>query len=98
MGIRMENSFLLEQIPKTIAPELSSLVDDVVAIIFKDNPSRFLKAHYVSVDGTEQPVLGFEFDALAFGIVFDTEYRVALRAMGTESPGSINVGHMSQPR
>jgi hypothetical protein len=89
MGVRMENS-LLEQSSR----DLASLIDDVVAITFKDNPARFLKAHYVAVDGTDQSLIAFEFDAL----MFDAECRVALGAMGAESPGRIDVGHMPQPR
>jgi hypothetical protein len=88
----MTTSFL-EYIPETIPPQLASLVDDVVAIIFERNPTRFLKAHYVPVDGAEQSVIRFEFDTLAFGIVFDAEYRVALRTMGAELPGRNALGH-----
>jgi hypothetical protein len=88
----MTTSFL-EQLPETIAPDFASLVDDVVAIIFERNPTRFLKAHYVPMDGTEQSFIAFEFDTLAFGIVFDTEYRVALGTMGAKLPRRNDIGH-----
>jgi hypothetical protein len=73
------NTFL-----ETIAPELSSLVDNVIAVLFERNPTRFLKAHYVSVVGTEQSLVRFEFDALAFQVAFDAEFFAALRTMRFE--------------
>lgn len=90
----MANS-LLESVPEKIAGDVPSLVDYVVAVLFKNSPSRFLKAHYVPVSGTEQALVTFEFDAAAFSIAFDFEYRAALRAMGTELPKRNNgvVGH-----
>src|ERR1700730_4312674 len=86
---------LLEHIPQTIPRELLSLVDDIVAVVLERNPTGFLKAHDVQVDGTEQSLVIFEFDALAFGIAFDAEFRTAMRARGFELPRGNDIGHLS---
>jgi hypothetical protein len=58
----MENS-LLEALPEKITRDLPSLVDNVIAVLFKSNPARFLKVHYIPMNGTEQSLVTFEFDA-----------------------------------
>ena len=92
----MTNS-LLEALPEKIAGDLPSLVDNVITVIFKSDPARFLKAHYIPVDGTEQSLVTFEFDAGMFEIAFDAEFRAALRTMGFELPQGheIIAGHVS---
>jgi len=86
---------LLEDIPNTflnaLTPQLSSLVDDVVAVVFEGDPTRFIKAHYVTMIGTEQSLVRFEFDAFAFRIAFDAEFFTALRTMRFEYPGRDDV-------
>jgi hypothetical protein len=80
----------LENIPntflKTLPPELSGLVDDVIAVLFERDPTRFLKTHYVPVDGTKESLVTFEFDREAFALAFDLEFRAAVRARGLELP------------
>jgi hypothetical protein len=90
-------ALLLETIPETITCKVPSLVDDVIAVLFKSDPARFLKAHHVPVDGAEQSLITFEFDTRAFEIAFDAEYRTALRTLGLELPGGNDViaGHVS---
>jgi len=86
----MAASFL-EEVSDTVTSELSSLIDDIVAILFEDDPTRFLKAHYVPVDGTNESLVTFEFDA----IMFDAEFRAALRARGFELPQRGHIAHIS---
>ena len=90
----MGNS-LLETLPEKIASDVPSLVDDIIAVLFKSNPARFIKAHCVPVAGTEQSLVTFEFDALAFGVAFEAEYHAALRANGAELPrgNDRGIGH-----
>jgi hypothetical protein len=83
--VTMANS-LFEGLPETISRELSGLIDNIVAICFERNPTRFLKTHLVPVDGTEQSLVRLEFDTLAFGVAFDAEFRATLRTMGLEYP------------
>lgn len=91
----------LEGVPDTLlnalTPELSSLVDDVIAIIFERDPTRFLKAHYVPVNGTNESLVAFEFDGEAFRFMFDLEFRAALRARGFELPrrSDASVSHVT---
>jgi len=75
------NTFL-----ETLAPNISSLVDNLVAVILERDPTRFIKAHYVPMVGTEQSLVAFEFDAAEFQIAFDAECLATLRAMAFESP------------
>ena len=70
------SNLLLEALPENIAGDVPSLVDDIIAVLFKDNPARFLKAHHVAMDGAKQSLVTFEFDAS----MFDAEFRTALRA------------------
>jgi hypothetical protein len=84
----------LQPFPDRIDGELSRLVDDVVAVIFERDPARFLKAHYIAVDGAEQARVRFEFDWVLFDTAFSAEFGAALRARGFELPrGEIVVGH-----
>jgi len=70
--------------PKTIEGEILSLIDDIVPVLFEREPTRFLKAHYIPVSGTEQSLVTFQFDGEAFNIAFDAEINSALRARGFE--------------
>jgi hypothetical protein len=88
---------LFEDFPETISPDLARLVDNVIAVCFEREPTRFLKAHLVPMDGAEQSLVCWEFDALAFGVAFDAEFGTALRAMGLEYPGRINGGVHGAP-
>jgi hypothetical protein len=82
---------LFETIPETITHELPSLIDNIIAVLFKDSSTRFLKAHHVPVDGAEQSLVAFEFDGPAFDLAFNAEFRAALRARGLELPDRDNV-------
>jgi hypothetical protein len=79
----------LPQIPH----DASRLIEDTIAVLFENDPARFLKTHYVPVHGTNQSLITFEFDA----VMFDAEFRSALRARGFELPErDISVsGHLS---
>lgn len=77
---------LLESLPEAIESELPRLIDDVVTALIERDPACVLKAHYSSVDGTEQPCVWFEFDREAFRIAFEAEFRATLRAKGFELP------------
>ena len=45
-----------------------------------------LKTHYIPVDGTNKPLVAFEFDA----VMFDAEVRAALRFMTFETDSKMN--------
>ena len=81
---------LLEDVPdtspKTLTGKLSGLVDDVVAVIFERDPTRFIKAHHVPVDGTNESLVTFELDREVFILTFDLEFSAALRTSGLELP------------
>jgi hypothetical protein len=80
------NDLLLESLSEKVAGDLAGFIDDVVAVLFERDPARFLKAHYVAVNGTEKSFIAFEFDRERFQIAFDLELRAALRAFGLELP------------
>jgi len=82
-----------------VAADLNSLIYKVVLIIFEGDPARFIKTHYIPVDGTEQSLIAFSFDSDAFGILFETEFSAALRARASsfEIPrrDDLIAGHVS---
>jgi hypothetical protein len=85
---------LLESLPKEVEGGLPRLVDDLVSIVFDDNPARFLKAHNVPMEGAEQSVVFFEFDQEMFGLVFKTKYLAAMRTMNIEPQSVVAHGHL----
>ena len=88
---------LLEDVPNIsseIISQLSRLVNDTIAVLFERDPTRFLRTHYRSVDGTNEFFVTFEFDWEAFNFALDFEFRAALRARGFELPGMDDVGHL----
>lgn len=86
-------SSLFEGFPEVISCELSGLIDDVVAVCFERNPTRFLNAHHVPMVGTKQSLITFEFDREAFAVAFDFEFLAALRTRGFELPRGHNISH-----
>ena len=91
------NNLLLFKIANTLFQALDRkaprLFDHIVSVIFKSDPSRFFKTHYVTVDGTNQALIRFEFDADAFWLAFDAEFSTALRTMRLEYPRRNNISH-----
>jgi hypothetical protein len=74
--------------------ESPRLFDKIVSVLFESNPSSFFKTHYVTVNGTNQALIRFEFDADAFWLAFDAEFSVALRTMRLEYPRRNNISHV----
>jgi hypothetical protein len=94
-GTRATAALLFEGFPETVSRELASLIDDVVAILFEREPTRFLNAHYVPVDGAEQSLVRWQFDRAAFQVAFDSEFFATLRARGFELPSREVIRHLS---
>jgi hypothetical protein len=69
-----------ETIAETIDSNLLSGIDDLVAVPFENDPTRFLKASHIPVNGTNHSLFAFEIDA----VMLDTEVRAALGASGFE--------------
>jgi hypothetical protein len=69
-----------ETIAETIDSNLLSGIDDLVAVLFENNPTRFLKASDIPVNGTNHSLFAFEIDA----VMLDIEVGAALRASGFE--------------
>jgi len=59
---------------------IDSLLDSIVGNLLAGDKSRFINAHYITVNGTKDPVISFEFNATRF----NSEMRAALRTRGIE--------------
>ena len=62
------------------------LIDDLISRVIERDPTRFLNAHGVPVDGAEQSFIGFKFDWPKFKLAFDDELFTASRTLSVELP------------
>src|SRR5574340_1078709 len=88
------DDLLCELSPEAFERDFTRFVDGIVSVLLARDPSRFLNAHSVPVDGAEQSFIGFKFDWSRFKLALDEELASTLRTASLEFPrGNRSVCH-----